>query len=133
MRISDWSSDVCSSDLQTRKRRRLDELAAFLVARSPPLQAEASGEGRLARRHNNAAERALRGVALGRVVALGLAQMRDRIVRLSVAVQRCDDDEDAEVPAGVDQTPCAPWDSLTDYMARSGLLANKNIDEERGS
>src|SRR3546814_1307147 len=27
MRISDWSSDVCSSDLGTRRRRHLDRLA----------------------------------------------------------------------------------------------------------
>src|SRR3546814_18095386 len=102
----------------TRKRRRLDEVAAFYVAQAPLLQAEASGEGLLARRHNNAAERALRGVALGRVVALGLAQMRDRIVRLSVALQRCDADEAAALPAGVEPTPRAPWARLLDWLPR---------------
>src|SRR3546814_19611037 len=31
MRISDWSSDVCSSDLDERRRQRLEPAFAFMV------------------------------------------------------------------------------------------------------
>src|SRR3546814_6149659 len=50
-----FSSVVACPRNQTRKRSRLDELAAFYVDQAPLLQAEASGEGRLARRHTKQA------------------------------------------------------------------------------
>src|SRR3546814_3038305 len=43
MRISDWSSDVCSSDLRQRERRGLD-LEHIALARLDPL-AERQGRG----------------------------------------------------------------------------------------
>src|SRR3546814_12682713 len=102
------------------------------VARAQLLQAEAAGEGSLARLHNKEGEGRVGGVALGRVVARGLAQMRGRIVRLSVALHRCDADEAAELPAGVEPTPCAPWaassiDCLADASYNESKCAMRNI------
>src|SRR3546814_11423850 len=58
--------------------------------------------------------------------------MRDRIVRLSVALQRCDADEAAELPAGVEPTPCAPWaassiDGLADASYNESKCAMRNL------
>src|SRR3546814_19093160 len=69
MRISDWSSDVCSSDLR-EERARLSRSAAvtrpidYLLKRWSDF-ARFAEDGRICLT-NNAAERALRGFALGR-------------------------------------------------------------------
>src|SRR3546814_9445837 len=55
MRISDWSSDVCSSDLRLRRRPR-DVRADLLVA------AVLAGEGDRHRRHAVGRRRRYRGV-----------------------------------------------------------------------
>src|SRR3546814_14942411 len=47
MRISDWSSDVCSSDLQVRRKRRPVSDDALLPQR-PHQHADARDEGRIA-------------------------------------------------------------------------------------
>src|SRR3546814_5351981 len=36
MRISDWSSDVCSSDLNQRRRNKTPEKRLAVIARQPP-------------------------------------------------------------------------------------------------
>src|SRR3546814_3940801 len=67
MRISDWSSDVCSSDLTLPKLSGRSDLAAamrYALARRENLLRYLD-DGCLAI-DNNPAERALRGIALGR-------------------------------------------------------------------
>src|SRR3546814_9964845 len=46
-RISDWSSDVCSSDLMPREWARLKAKAPAVLARRTPYVAAASGTNRL--------------------------------------------------------------------------------------
>src|SRR3546814_16612366 len=45
MRISDWSSDVCSSDLERRPLIAADELAPHLVGRTEDVAGELLGRG----------------------------------------------------------------------------------------
>src|SRR3546814_18141328 len=58
MRISDWSSDVCSSDLHRLVKRRIDDLAlarlAAMMERGERAHAPVSGGERVADRHPHA-------------------------------------------------------------------------------
>src|SRR3546814_20404969 len=70
MRISDWSSDVCSSDLRPAARRRL--------------ALEGGGRGP-ARRHQGEGDRHRRHRAEGRARLMPFASLRDFIDRLERA------------------------------------------------
>src|SRR3546814_17385117 len=67
MRISDWSSDVCSSDLNRSKLSKNSDVAEAMdyMLKAWPAFAAFLDDGRICL-SNNAAERALRGIALGR-------------------------------------------------------------------
>src|SRR3546814_13672256 len=60
MRISDWSSDVCSSDLEVR-RKRIDEIRCFFLRRGIGSERNASGE------RNRAYEEVTTGKGLDRL------------------------------------------------------------------
>src|SRR3546814_2517808 len=71
MRISDWSSDVCSSDLQLKVPRR-----------TPAIDCRAIGTGRPARSSAASAQPAgagLRGHAMGCIAEIGRASCRERV------------------------------------------------------
>src|SRR3546814_10742238 len=54
MRISDWSSDVCSSDLTPRIRRRAHGDGGFILESEEPLGSYADHAGLLLQKHAGA-------------------------------------------------------------------------------
>src|SRR3546814_10383405 len=51
MRISDWSSDVCSSDLKRQHKQRLDQIGRHIEKLDSELADTVTAEPALARRH----------------------------------------------------------------------------------
>src|SRR3546814_19878507 len=91
MRISDWSSDVCSSDLPGREGQRQDQVGQHqpgeaVVEPEPPDQLEHAGEHRDLREHGDAQD----GQQSRRTAAKGNAADRKSVVSgTSVSVRVC--------------------------------------------
>src|SRR3546814_14093544 len=102
MRISDWSSDVCSSDLIGREEK---------ADRASDRGAEARG---IAKRHQGQIDAALHVIDPGPVEAVAVAAHRERVRKSAHRVAGVDmgDDEDAVtalVRAGVKHSAIAEY------------------------
>src|SRR3546814_6406164 len=131
MRISDWSSDVCSSDLappRRRRRRRRTTQARPPAAggrRCPPAPAERSPGCRLARRAPYLNAQPLRTPSLANSLAAGQKPVKLDCSRFrpTNAVSRCHQGETKWPRARLART----IETAKEKLARSRFIDRKNV------
>src|SRR3546814_10832980 len=80
MRISDWSSDVCSSDLNERLLKQLQRIVTRINALEPQMQALSDAE--LQAKTPEFRERIAKGESLDKVLPEAFAVCREASVRV---------------------------------------------------